>query len=100
MSRRAARIDDNQPNVVEALRAAGCRVHITSMLGQGFPDLLVGAPWGELFLVEVKDPSQPPSKQRLTLDESEWHRLWRRFPVLVATSAAQALEMMNLRRRG
>jgi len=99
MSRRAARIDDNQPDVVEGLRAAGCRVQITSALGQGFPDLLVGAPWGELFLVEVKDPAQPPSKQRLTLDEAEWHRRWSRYPVLVATSAGQALQLMSLRRR-
>lgn len=99
MTRRAARVDDNQPAVVEGLRAAGCRVHVTSMLGHGFPDLLVGAPWGELFLVEVKDPEQPPSKQRLTPDEAEWHRAWGRYRVLVATSAGQALQLMSLRRR-
>jgi hypothetical protein len=99
MTRRAARVDDNQPDVVEGLRAAGCRVHVTSMLGQGFPDLLVGAPWGQLFLVEVKDPAQPANKQRLTVDEAEWHRHWHRYPVLVATSAGQALQLMCLRRR-
>ncbi len=39
--RRAARIDDNQREIVEALRKAGATVRITAQLGDGFPDLLV-----------------------------------------------------------
>lgn len=42
--RRAAKIDENQPIIVEALRAAGGSVVHLHQLGQGIPDILVGLP--------------------------------------------------------
>ena len=36
------RIDDNQKEVVSQLRKLGVSVAITSMLGKGFPDLVLG----------------------------------------------------------
>jgi hypothetical protein len=38
------RVDGNQSVIVAALRAAGCRVQILSMVGKGCPDLLVTFP--------------------------------------------------------
>ena len=83
--RRAGKIDANQNAIVHDLRAAGCSVRITSSLGQGFPDLVVGAR-GKTFLLEVKDSSQPPSKRRLTPDEKEFHDSWQGHIAIVETA--------------
>ena len=73
--RRAARIDSNQNEIVEALRKAGCSVCVLSNVGKGCPDLAVGRQ-GVTYMLEVKDGRKPPSKQRLTEDEQAWHDAW------------------------
>ena len=73
--RRAARVDRNQTEVVEALRQAGCRVQPLHMVGKGCPDILVGR-GGRLVLMEIKDGEKPPSARKLTEDEAAWHDLW------------------------
>lgn len=47
--RRAAKTDDNQKEIVAAFRRLGFTVAVTSALGQGFPDLVVGK-WGNYIL--------------------------------------------------
>ncbi len=66
--RRAAKIDTNQNEIVDALRLAGATVAITSAVGGGFPDLVVGYECRN-YLIEVKDGKKSPSKQRLTPDQ-------------------------------
>ena len=66
--RTAAKVDANQPEIVAALRLAGATVAITSAVGKGFPDLVVGYE-GVNYLLEVKDGKKNPSKQRLTSDQ-------------------------------
>lgn len=73
--RRAARIDENQPGIVELLRAVGAKVEPTHAVGAGFPDLVV-AYRGRVFLLEVKDGRKPPSDRRLTKDQQAWHGEW------------------------
>lgn len=73
--RRAARTDANQTEIVNALRGVGASVAVTSMLGDGFPDLTVGFR-GENYLIEIKDGSKPPSKRKLTPDEKSFHNSW------------------------
>lgn len=51
--RRAARVDSNQVEIVEAFRAAGCDVLHTHQLGQGAPDLFVAFS-GIWLAIEVK----------------------------------------------
>lgn len=88
--RRAAKVDDNQAEIVAALRAAGCTVQPLHTVGNGCPDLAVShSRCGNLFM-EVKDGSLPPSARRLTPDQERWHRDWR-GPVVVVTSADEAL---------
>ncbi len=72
----AARVDANQPDIVEKLRGVGATVTPTHMVGRGFPDLVVGFR-GITYLLEVKDGSKPPSKRKLTEDELIWHDEWR-----------------------
>jgi hypothetical protein len=74
--RRAARTDDNQQEIAKALRAVGATVTLTHAVGRGFPDMVVGYR-GINYLFEVKDGSKPPSRRKLTPDETAWHLTWR-----------------------
>lgn len=73
--RRAARVDDNQKEIVTYARKIGMSVQHLHTVGNGCPDLILGY-LGFNFLVEVKDGAKPPSKQKLTIDEVEWHKVW------------------------
>jgi len=84
MPRRAARIDENQPKIVEHFRKLGCSVVTTHAVGDGFPDLVVGK-FGVNVLVEVKNPEKPPSQRKLTPDQVEFHRDWRGHIFIVET---------------
>lgn len=93
----ASKVDTNQPAIVRALRQMGARVQILSMVGKGFPDLLV-LYRGWLALVEVKDGDKVKSKQKLTPDEQQWHEEWRDAPLFIVTTideAATVLERMG-----
>ncbi len=91
---RARRVDENQSRIVDALRRVGMSVQVTSAVGEGFPDLVVG--WKREIrgvslptnlLMEVKDGSRPPSERRLTDAQEVWHREWRGQVVVVKTIA-------------
>lgn len=90
---RAAKIDANQPAVVAAMRKLGCSVQPLHMVGQGCPDLAVAIA-DISFFVEVKDGSKPPSKQKLTPDQIEWHSKWR-APVYIVNSVDQAVDLVK-----
>lgn len=92
--RRAARVDDNQGQIVDALRRVGCSVWSLAGVGKGFPDLAVGFRGRNLFL-EVKDGSKPPCKRRLTPDEEAFHASWRGH-VAVVESVEDALKIVGV----
>ena len=89
--RRAAKIDDSHSEIVSGLRQAGCRVLSLAAIGHGCPDLLALS-GGRLYLLEVKNPDMPPSKRRLTADQSTFHSLW---PVSVVMNIEQALKAVG-----
>jgi len=74
--RRAAKVDSNQPEIANEFRALGCTVAITSHLGKGFPDMVVGLMGRYNLLVEVKDGAKPPSARKLTPDEEKFKDGW------------------------
>jgi len=91
--RRAARVDANQAAIVEALRAAGYSVQSLAAVGEGVPDLLVGA-CGVNVLLEVKDGSKPPSERKLTPDQERWHTAWRGRVSVVKTPEEALLAVL------
>lgn len=93
--RRAAKIDANQTQVVEALRAAGATVQSLAAVGQGVPDLLVGFQ-SKTLLMEVKDGRKPPSQRQLTEDQLKWHGAWRGGPVAIVDGPDAALRMLGV----
>ena len=97
MVRRAARTDQNQSEIVAALRGAGCWVMDLSAVGKGCPDLLVHGPvhpW-QLVLIEVKDGAKPPSARKLTPDQLRFHAGCN-APLVVVTSVGEALRAVGL----
>lgn len=74
--RRAAKVDRNQGEIVRALRSVGASVAITSAVGGGFPDLVVGYR-GRNFLIEIKDGEKVPSARRLTGAQERFVGAWR-----------------------
>ena len=73
---RAKRTDFNQKQVVEGLRKFGMTIAVTSSLGSGFPDIVVGYK-GKNWLFELKDPEKSPSQKKLTPHEEEFKASWR-----------------------
>lgn len=90
--RRAARIDENQPEIVKKLVAIGCSVVSLAAVGNGCPDLLVTAPSfpHRTLLLEIKNPEQDPNKQALTPAQVKFHREWK-GEIHVVTSVEEAL---------
>jgi hypothetical protein len=72
---RSAKVDANQDQIVQALRAAGATVQSLARMGKGCPDLLVGFR-AMNYLIEIKDGRRPPSEIRLTPDQTKWHGEW------------------------
>lgn len=89
--RKFARIDDNQREVVEALRKCRCLVQSLATIGNGCPDLLVFSPFTRrLHLLEVKDGRKRPKLRELTPDEKAFKALWG-DAVVVVLNVADAL---------
>lgn len=106
MKRRAAKTDANQAKVVEHLRRAGLSVAVTSMVGNGFPDLVVAgygavAFTGKKFyiptktvLVELKNPDMPKSGQKLTDAEIKFMDNWKGI-YIKATTAEEIIKLFG-----
>lgn len=96
--RRRGRVDDNQREIVDALRSAGAAVAVTSSLGKGFPDIVFAHPrLAGAQLAEIKDGRKPKSAQALTADEAAFHATWRAAgcQVHVIRSRAEALAILG-----
>jgi hypothetical protein len=93
MARRAAKVDSNQGDIVNALLSYGCSVQSLSPVGDGCPDLLVGFR-GWNVLIEVKDGAKPACDRRFTPKQKDWHRDWR-GTAHVAETTEQALAVVS-----
>lgn len=69
MSRYAKRIDGNQRQLDDLARQCGAAViHASEAPGLGFDRIYVR---DHVYIVEVKDPAQPPNKRQLTDGEKK-----------------------------
>ena len=92
--RRAAKVDQNQDQVVSALRSAGAKVQSLAAVGKGVPDLLCQYQ-GTFYLIEVKDGRKQPSQRRLTDDQVKWHEEWKSAFLGVVESPDEALRFIG-----
>jgi hypothetical protein len=76
LPRYAARRDENEPEIVDALRAAGWGVHRVS--DAGFPDLVASRGKRVLLIEVVGDEKSKKFRksQGLTPVQQEFHREW------------------------
>ena len=94
MTRRAGRTDANQADIVADLRRIpGCSVAVTSSLGKGYPDILVGFR-GLNFWIELKNPKtargqKPDTRARQESFRAGWHG-----QLLKASSFKEILDCM------
>tara|TARA_R110000850_G_scaffold160756_1_gene285169 strand:- start:188 stop:571 length:384 start_codon:yes stop_codon:yes gene_type:complete len=72
--RRAARVDDNQSEVVACFRRLGWSVLIISQL-KNCCDIIV-AKGGETIAIEIKDGNKPPSARKLSEGEQKFKDNW------------------------
>lgn len=89
--RRAARRDDNEKEIVVALRKAGAYV---SFLDAPC-DLLVGYK-GRVILLEVKDGNKPPSARKLTPNEQKFHDEWTGGSLHIVTCIQEAIDTLMI----
>jgi hypothetical protein len=77
---RNPKADDNQKQIVSALRKIGASVQILGKVGDGCPDLIVGYN-RKTLLLEVKS-----EHGRLTYEQERWWSNWNgSIPVVVRT---------------
>ena len=90
--RRAARRDDNERDIIKAMRE--CGAFIKAVNDEGAFDLLV---WynGHTLLLEVKDGSKPPSARRLTDAEQKFHDEWPGNNLYIVKSVQEALDLLK-----
>lgn len=88
--RRAAKRDDNEKEIVVALRKAGAYV---SFIDEPC-DLIVGYQ-GKTILLEVKDGNKPPSARKLTPNEQKFHDEWTGGELYVVTCVDEALDRLH-----
>lgn len=88
------RTDANQKEIVKTFRQLGFSVAITSMVGGGFPDIVIGK-HRKNWLVEIKDGNKVLSRRDLTPDEEEFISGWR-GSVFVVESIEQATALAKL----
>lgn len=91
--RRAAKIDANQTQIVEALRAYGATVRVVTQ-GNGLPDLLVGYR-GHTLLLEVKDGRKVPSARKLTPAEEKFFQEWTGGLLAKVESVDEAIDILK-----
>lgn len=82
-------MDENQSDIVAALRAVGATVRVISQ-GDGIPDLLVGF-MGKTILLEVKDGKKPPSARKLTPAEQKFFDEWRGGSLAIVNTVDEAI---------
>lgn len=88
--RRAARRDDNEQEIVKALRRAGAYVAYIDTPA----DLIVGYR-GRTIIMEVKDGRKPPSARKLTDNEQKFHDEWTGGELHIVTCIEEAIDILN-----
>lgn len=92
---RAAKIDANHNEIVNALRKAGATVQSLATIGNGCPDILVGHA-NRTAIIEIKDGKKPPSARKLTPDQLVWHANWRGGTLATVDSVDAALAVLRV----
>ena len=89
--RKAARRDQNEKEIVDALRAMGATVYYID----DPCDLLVGY-HNKTLLMEVKNPASPYGKKGFNENQKHFAENWKGGPFCLVDSVESALRMLNI----
>jgi len=97
MGRRyAARVDENQTSIVNALRGVKASVQSLSREGMGVPDIMVGYQ-GKNYLMEIKNPKRTAKRQQPdSVWQQPWHDAWN-GQVAVVRTIDEAMQVIGVR---
>ncbi len=87
------RTDNNQAEIVRTLKAVGATVTDTSMVGGGFPDLVVGH-CKKIYLIEIKNPD---ARGKLRTSQIIFQEYWKGSPVHVVETPEDALKVIGVK---
>jgi hypothetical protein len=91
---RAAKVDGNHGEIVDALRAMGCSVQSLAKVGNGCPDAIVS--WkGKNVLMEFKQPGE-----KLNAIQRKWHNEWQGKAHVIYSFQDALMVMQNETRQG
>jgi len=85
------RSDKNQAEIVALLRQVGILVAVTSQVGNGFPDIVVGFQ-GKVYLIELKSPGE---LDNLTPAEESFRETWDDGYIYYAESFADVIKIIG-----
>jgi Holliday junction resolvase len=88
----AKRVDKNQQEIVEEFRKLGFCVYITSHVGRGFPDAIIGMNNTHTILVEIKSTE----KAKFTDAQNEFMSKWTGGPVVRIDSIDGVHRLYNM----
>jgi len=89
VSKYARKVDDNQSDIVAALRGAGQQVVLMHAVGGGFPDI-IACRHGQAHFIEIKSP-----KGKLTPAQKVFFDEWRGPSINIVRSIDDALEAVG-----
>jgi len=92
--RRAAKVDANQSEIVQALRRLGCTVLLLHQVGNNCPDILIGVS-GVNVLAEIKDGKNVPSKKKLSPGQVEFRDGWKGRKPIALFSVEDAIHVIQ-----
>jgi hypothetical protein len=94
MNRPRKKSDANQPELVKQIRMLPqTTVFVTSTVGGGFPDIIVGHR-GKNYLMEIKRSDGYPSDRKLTDDELSFFESWK-GQVDVVSTIEEVVQVLN-----
>lgn len=93
-----ARIDNNQKEIVSALRRAGAGVLSIADKGNGAPDIVVGFR-GENYFIEIKNPNTSYGKKGAQENQKAFALTWPGKTPQVAYSIADCFKILNINQK-
>jgi len=88
------RTDRNHAEIRDAFLALHCSVHDTSMVGGGFPDLVVGINTPRNGRVNLLIEVKPSNDSVISKAQMEFHRAWR-GRVVTVWNTSQVVDLVQ-----
>jgi hypothetical protein len=91
-----AKTDVRQPEIVRDVRKMGASVLVTSGLGKGAPDFIVGCR-GRNYMFELKSTGNTSHRKKgqLTPDQVDWHASWQGHILVIETTEEVLAEIAD-----